>query len=82
VCCSDIYHNGELYVRKRIFEFAKRMGVKTVFAMAQVSKKGDIEVACAAPPLTADLSSTERAEMFVRFLHATVSDRRRWKVAD
>lgn len=82
VCCSDIAYNGELLVRKQIFEFARQMEAEIVFALANVSDQGDIEITCSAPALSARRSSTEEAEMFVRFLHTTLPDRRRWRVVD
>jgi len=79
VCCADESVDGQLWMRTEIFEFARKMKARILFASAQVSRKGEIDLVIRQAP-AADRSLEATAEKFIEFLDDTLPVKKTWKI--
>jgi hypothetical protein len=82
VSCADETQVGtsELLMSTGIFDFAKKMQAQIIFAVAQVSNKGEIEIACGRPEISKALSANENAKEFIAFLDLVSMAKKKWRI--
>jgi hypothetical protein len=80
VCCADYESNGELLMSTGIFDFARKMEAQIIFAVAQVSNNGEIDIACGRTHIGKALSSNESAKEFIAFIDSVLMVKKKWKV--
>jgi hypothetical protein len=80
VCCADDVAEAQLLMRTRIFEFAQKMEARILFALAQVSQMGEIDIVIR-QAAAADKSPKRLVENFLEFLGDTLPVKKTWKIA-
>ena len=87
VCCADNPPgkedavNSELLMLTEIFEFAIKTEAAIIFAVAQVSHNGEIDLAFGQIHNNKALSSNESANQFITFLDSVLTVKKKWKVS-
>jgi lysophospholipid acyltransferase (LPLAT)-like uncharacterized protein len=81
VCCADAPGaGGELLMVTGIFDFARKMEAQIIFAVAQVSSNGEIDIACGRTHVSEALSSSESAKEFITFLDSVLTIKKKWRI--